>query len=184
MTNKMIERLKDDRGYPGQVSIIRALNKLMFTFGYDEDSGGIYAMDQGGYMMTETEFNDLVDGMQAFINYHGNDDIVQFNKEVDERREARRHEATPEKPRRRTPGFVYLIRAENGLYKIGKAKDVSARMQPFSVHFPMKWELIHSVKSDDYSYTEEFLHLKFADKRDVGEWFRLTPADVAYITAL
>jgi hypothetical protein len=74
--------------------------------------------------------------------------------------------------------------AENGLYKIGKAKNVSTRMQPFSVHFPMKWDLVYSFKSNNYSHAEELLHAKYADKRDVGEWFRLTDADVEYIKGI
>jgi hypothetical protein len=81
-------------------------------------------------------------------------------------------------------GYVYLLLAENGLYKIGKARDISARLQPFTVHFPMKWELVHSFKSDDYTKAEERLHTQFAATRDIGEWFRLTPADVEYIKAI
>jgi Cft2 family RNA processing exonuclease len=81
-------------------------------------------------------------------------------------------------------GSVYLILAENGLYKIGKAKNVTTRLQPFSVHFPMKWELVHSFQCNNYSETEALLHQKYADKRDVGEWFRLEPADVDYIVSI
>lgn len=81
-------------------------------------------------------------------------------------------------------GYVYLILAENGLYKIGKARNVSSRMQPFSVHFPMKWDLVHSFQSENYSKAETILHEKFADKRDVGEWFKLSSEDVAHIVAI
>lgn len=78
-------------------------------------------------------------------------------------------------------GFVYLIKAENGLYKIGKTKNVSKRMQPFSVSFPMKWELIHYFQSLNYTAAEQALHKKYADKRNTGEWFELQPEDAAYI---
>jgi hypothetical protein len=81
-------------------------------------------------------------------------------------------------------GYVYLILAENGLYKIGKAKNVSTRLQPFSVHFPMKWELVYTFQSDDYSKAEAQLHSKFADKRGVGEWFQLESDDVEYIKSI
>jgi predicted translin family RNA/ssDNA-binding protein len=81
-------------------------------------------------------------------------------------------------------GFVYLIRAENGLYKIGKAKNISKRLQPFSVSFPMKWELVYSFQAKDYTYTEQLLHSKYHSKRDVGEWFRLTTEDVEYIKGI
>lgn len=81
-------------------------------------------------------------------------------------------------------GYIYLIKTETGLYKIGKAKDLGKRLKPFSVNFPMRWELIHSFRSGDYSKAEEDLHNKFNDKRDVGEWFRLSPSDVIFITSL
>lgn len=81
-------------------------------------------------------------------------------------------------------GYIYLIAAENGLYKIGKAKDLGKRLKPFSVNFPMRWELIHSFRSDDYSRAESRLHKRFTSKRDVGEWFRLSPSDIAFITSL
>jgi hypothetical protein len=53
-------------------------------------------------------------------------------------------------------GWIYLIRAENGLYKIGKAKDVEKRIYPFSVHFPMKWEMVCSFETNDYSLQKIF----------------------------
>lgn len=95
-----------------------------------------------------------------------------------------REEENRNKKSKKLDGHVYLIRAENGLYKIGKAKKVSERMKPFSVSFPMKWELLYSFKCGDYTYAEELLHAKYADKRDVGEWFRLTADDVEYIKAI
>jgi Meiotically Up-regulated Gene 113 (MUG113) protein len=96
-----------------------------------------------------------------------------------------RHEKPePAETKKTKPGYVYLIRAENGLCKIGKAKNVSSRLKPFGVDFPMKWELVHSFHSDDYGVAEKELHYKFRDKRVVGEWFRLLPEDVAHITAI
>lgn len=82
------------------------------------------------------------------------------------------------------PGYVYLIWAENGLYKIGKAKKLNERMKPFTVNFPMKWELVHSFPADDYSVAEAELHAKYADKQEVGEWFALSSGDAAYIKTL
>ena len=96
----------------------------------------------------------------------------------------RQAEKESQKRNKKEAGNVYLILAENGLYKIGKAKNVSSRIQPFSVHFPMKWDLVHSFQSDSYSKAEAKLHEMFVDKRDVGEWFKLSPADVEYITAI
>ena len=68
-------------------------------------------------------------------------------------------------------GFVYLIGLENGLYKIGKTTNIKQRMNPFSVSFPMSWDLIYSFKTKDFSYSEKYLHKKFKDKRKIGERF-------------
>ena len=81
-------------------------------------------------------------------------------------------------------GYVYLIVTENGLYKIGKAKDIEQRLHPFGVNFPMKWNLIHSFSSEDYGVAEKLLHEKFCEKRKVGEWFELDNQDVEYITSI
>lgn len=83
-----------------------------------------------------------------------------------------------------TPGYIYLIRADNGMYKIGKAKKISDRLKPFSVEFPMKWGLIHSFYSEEYSLAEAELHMRYADKRDVGEWFKLDADEVEQIKAI
>ena len=84
----------------------------------------------------------------------------------------------------RTKGYVYLIKLENGLYKIGKTKHLSDRMSVFAVSFPMKWELFYSFLSDDYSLAEKTLHMFFADKREIGEWFSLDQRDINSITAI
>lgn len=81
-------------------------------------------------------------------------------------------------------GYVYLILAENGLYKIGRAKSVSTRLKPFEVSFPMSWKLVYSFYSDDYIVSESDLHKRFESKRKVGEWFELDEKDVEYIKSI
>jgi hypothetical protein len=183
MTNKMIERLS--AGPKPGATIIRALFAETFAFQYDEESGGIYGVDQGGYLMTKDGLKDLIEGAEIFFSYYGDGAAEEYNAEVDQKREERRRkEEDFYKPKPPVPGYVYLLRAENGLYKIGKAKNVAKRLQPFSVHFPMKWELVHSFHSDDYGIAEEELHWQYRDKRDVGEWFKLLPEDVEHITGI
>lgn len=78
-------------------------------------------------------------------------------------------------------GFVYLIWAENGLHKIGKAKDLESRFYAFTNMMPLKIELVHSFFSENYSQAERKLHIMFAEKREIGEWFRLSPLEIHYI---
>jgi hypothetical protein len=100
--------------------------------------------------------------------------------------EKTRFEFEQEKPqnRKQIDGYVYLIRIENGLYKIGKAKNIDERIKPFKVSFPMSWEIIHAFMSHDYSKAEITLHERFSDKRTVGEWFTLDEQDVQSIKSI
>lgn len=107
-----------------------------------------------------------------------------YDGSLEEEIKAKRAEEKKNKISPGKKGFVYLIRAENGLYKIGKAKNVSTRLQPFSVHFPMKWDLVHSFRSNNYSDAEKNLHGVYAEKRDIGEWFKLSEEDVNHIMAI
>ena len=81
-------------------------------------------------------------------------------------------------------GFVYVLRAENDVYKIGKAKDLDNRIYTFEVKLPIKVELYCSCKVENYSQLEKELHIKYAEKRINGEWFSLTEQDLEEIKAL
>jgi hypothetical protein len=78
-------------------------------------------------------------------------------------------------------GYVYLVKAETGHYKIGHTTDPDNRMKTFNVKLPFHVEYEHLIKCDDRLDAERRLHQKFADKRVNGEWFALTDKDVAQI---
>lgn len=76
-------------------------------------------------------------------------------------------------------GYVYIARAENGLYKIGRAKDPAARVRGFAgAVMPFVVELVHTIRSSDYIQAESFLHQRYAHCRRVGEWFQLSERDL------
>lgn len=81
-----------------------------------------------------------------------------------------------------TKGYVYLFRAENGVYKIGSSKDPTARLQGFAT-LPFGLDLIHQMPSNDPRWVERMLHKRFALKRVRGEWFALDERDVTAIVA-
>lgn len=82
------------------------------------------------------------------------------------------------------PGYVYLLKAENGYYKIGRTKSPKDRIKTFGVKLPFKVEFEHLIQTDDMEGLEAELHFTFADKRLDGEWFNLTSGDVEYIKAM
>lgn len=86
----------------------------------------------------------------------------------------------------RFKGYIYVIQEIDitGLYKIGKSANVKNRYIQFSIELPFNWRPIHKFAVKDMHRMETALHKRFEDKRERGEWFRLTKADVEYIKSL
>lgn len=78
-------------------------------------------------------------------------------------------------------GYVYLLRADNGIYKIGRTKRLDDRITRLSVELPYQLELICAIATDDMHDLEGKLHHRFADQRVNGEWFSLTNENVESI---
>lgn len=83
-------------------------------------------------------------------------------------------------------GYIYLLRAiaPHNYYKIGLSKDPATRIESMGVKLPFPIEPIHTFPTNDMYRTEKALHEKYADKRVNGEWFELSPEDVAGICAI
>lgn len=75
-------------------------------------------------------------------------------------------------------GVVYLIRSGRH-HKIGRSNDVGRRSYEVALQLPEKAVLVHSFETDDPVGIERYWHERFADRRRNGEWFELTPKDVA-----
>lgn len=105
---------------------------------------------------------------------------LERRRELDElkkKREARRKQPT-------RSGYVYLLRSSNGFYKIGRTVDPDDRIATFSVKLPFDVEYEHVISCSDMYELETRLHVHFAFKRVNGEWFDLSPDDIAYIKSL
>lgn len=75
-------------------------------------------------------------------------------------------------------GFVYLLRAENGRYKVGKTINMPKRLNDIQQEYPLEIRLIAFYKTCDYSKEEERIK-KLTKEYAVGpsEW-RVFPPDV------
>jgi len=80
-------------------------------------------------------------------------------------------------------GYVYIIKASNGLCKIGMAcTSPQFRLQRLSGMSPCKLELIFATDEiREPSVLESTLHKCLDSKRSHGEWFHLTEVDIQYI---
>lgn len=81
--------------------------------------------------------------------------------------------------KKKQPGYIYLMHGiGTNWYKIGKTKHLGKRFKPLSTQGPFPLELIHFHETADMQTDEDYWHDFFADKREEGEWFTLSPEDI------
>lgn len=150
-----------------------------------QDNGAIVLTDQGGNIVTHSEWKQLRQSIDQFYKSISANELESAIKEREAEKESARREIY-RKPEHKTtqPGFVYLIKSEHGQCKIGMTKNLDQRMTLFGIKLPFKFDLVHSIKSDDIVGLEKSLHTKYADKRLNGEWFDLTDQDVSEIRSM
>ena len=69
---------------------------------------------------------------------------------------------------------VYLIRGNDGKYKIGIAKKPPQRIKQLQTGNSDKLTIIETYESENASKIESTLHNRFAHVRNEGEWFDLS----------
>jgi len=69
---------------------------------------------------------------------------------------------------------VYLIRGNDGKYKIGIAKNPSQRIKQLQTGNSDKLQLIETYQSENASKIESALHNRYGHVRNEGEWFDLS----------
>jgi hypothetical protein len=74
---------------------------------------------------------------------------------------------------------VYLIRGNDGRYKIGIAKNPKQRIAQLQTGNSDKLTLIESYLTENASKIESSLHNRYSYVRNVGEWFDLSVAEEA-----
>ena len=93
----------------------------------------------------------------------------------------------PSESVRGKPGFVYLIRISNGIYKIGASRNPKQRLKAirFKLQAPDA-DLFHIIATDDMGGLEEQLHQRFDQYRIEGgfETFSLPFDSVVEICAM
>lgn len=140
----------------------------------------LFARTVEGFPSHSTVFNnfpskgDIAVAIQEWIaGRDGFDDVVDLLPPQEETVAAK-----PTPSARAVEGFVYLIKSGD-FYKIGRSDDAERRFKQISIALPDRAELFHTIRTDDPPGIEAYWHRRFADRRANGEWFKLTPADIA-----
>ena len=79
-----------------------------------------------------------------------------------------------------TAGVVYVLKSAYG-YKVGRTRNVPARMRAFGVHLPFVYTIPFCAWFDDCHAAERRYHEMFSSKRINGEWFDLDEQDIQKI---
>lgn len=77
-------------------------------------------------------------------------------------------------------GYIYIVKAGNGLYKIGHATRVEKRIRKL----PFEVELIHSIDADNVLQAEKMLHYRYRKFLVGGEWFQLSSKEIGELKGL
>ena len=72
---------------------------------------------------------------------------------------------------------VYLIRGNDGKYKIGIAKNPTQRIKQLQTGNSDKLVIIKTYQSENASKIESTLHNHYGYLRNEGEWFDLSVSD-------
>src|SRR3989304_239343 len=143
------------------------VNEYGLAFYRDPETGGFYAINPFGDILTNGDWAKLNAEMGLFFASHSDEDIQGINAE----RKSIRGKPLSQSKRVKN-GFVYLIKAANH-YKIGITKNPESRLSSLSSNIGHSVELIHLLSSPDPKALEAHFHKIFEAKRVKGEWFAL-----------
>lgn len=151
----------------------------------------IQPSDQGGFIPSKREWLELRKRIDAFYATEDGSEIALHNLGLarqygflDDEPRPRNRPLLPPPPPKPVDGFIYILVAETGRYKIGRASDLKRRMKQLRTAAAVTFTVLHSIRSADTVRTEKLLHEKFASSRCHGEWFDLTLVDVEWVTSL
>ena len=80
-----------------------------------------------------------------------------------------------------SPGVIYIIGSDTGLYKIGFTTSLINRLALFNSTCPGKLWVEHIILADKHMRAEAIIHHEFRSKCVKAEWFALDAEDLKMI---
>lgn len=120
------------------------------------------------------------------FRYYPDSDTISISFVTESRHDSYSPIKMPRQEESSSEGFVYVLRVDNGLCKIGRTRYLDDRIYQLGITLPYDPELVCAIKVEDCIKAEREIHELFIDagKNVRGEWFELTEADIEYIKLL
>lgn len=156
------------------------------TFAREKRS--IVPLKRHGIILTPGEWFDIKRHVDRFYQEVLAEDIDRRNEKTRASRIFDTHESAPlvPPPTRRVdrPGYVYILKSNNGYHKIGRTKNIDKRLVGIARDYPVHITALHYFPCRDCVGAELRLHRRFADCRLQGEWFDLSDEQVAWLVTI
>lgn len=142
--------------------------------------GDPFLRDVNGYVLNRTEINDFLDKIHDFYETYTNEDIDEINSKVDQIRGSKNiyTESKNEQKEFNENEYVYFIKNEDNVVKIGRTINLTNRISALKGASPHELKLMNYIQTHDCVELEEMAHKYFSDKKIRGEWFDVNQNDV------
>lgn len=156
---------------------IRARVPRLYMIG-KTNSGHYPLTDHRHFIPTRREWEVAKLLIQDFYDNFTDEEIKKINKETEHHiyeQYAGQVSSNRKKQKNiKDSGYVYFLKADNGLIKIGRSKNLDKRLDHFTTKLPYKLKLVHQIKTNDTNKLEKHFHELYSNRRIRGEWFDLS----------
>jgi len=142
---------------------------------YLTDPDMIMPCNRNSKIVTKKEFNIILKDVMNFYQKYNDKKIEEINIELDKPRNINTSDTVKKKNEK---GYIYFIKADNGLVKIGKTINLKDRCKNIKHNNLLETELLFAIKTNNLTKVENNLHKRYENKRYKGEWFSLTKNDI------
>ena len=175
------------------LTIMRTLGDEPIIIAIDKQNNGTFILNNYGVYSDLTDYNTVINLIKNLYKTYSNlseEKINSLNKELraegkiraEKEMEKQKKEMEEYKNKNRIisnkKGYVYFVKGNKNIVKIGCTTDIKNRIKSLSTGFPYKLKLLNKIYSKNYGYIEGLFHEFFKNKRLRGEWFDLSDEEI------